>query len=257
VAADRFVRQGDARDLADRLRALRPDYQTQRRELSAKRAATVLGQAAHELTRVSQALQLLRPAETMDASAALSTRIAALDQVNTLNGLPFQLLAGRVQAEYAPLALSAAAQTAQPVEALHIERAMIQWHLARGQYVQAVGLGREWLVTWMLLHAGFDDPLDKTTRDETERVITTANKERQAQSGSLGDRGFSTGRTLRKISQAATALDLYNTLGELRNDIMHAGKRRSPGTAKDLAERVAKQCRRLDELPLPLQGDAG
>lgn len=257
VAADRFVRQGDGRDLADRLRALRPDYQTQRHDPAAKQSATLLGQAAHELTRVSQALYLLRPAETMDASAALPARIQALDQVTILSGLPFQLLAGQVQAEYMPLALPAAAQAAQPVEALRVERTMIQWHLGRGQYVQAVGLGREWLVTWMLLHAGFADPLDSAAREEVEQMITTAGRERQRQSGRFAAQSFSTGRELHAIPQVAGALDLYNTLSTLRNDIMHAGKRRNPGSVADLAKQVDKHCRRLDALPLPNSGDAG
>lgn len=257
VAADRFVRQGDARDLADRLRALRPDYQDQRRDATAKQSATVLGQAAHELTRVSQALQLLRPAETMDASAALQARVAALSEVTLLSGLPFGLLAGRVQAEYAPLALSTPAQTAQPIKALRIERAMIQWHLARGQYVQAVGLGREWLVTWMLLHAGFSDPLDKATRDVVEGVITTAGQECKQQSGQFGPHRFSTGHELDAIPQVTHALDLYSILGNLRNDIMHAGKRRNPSPAKELAQGVNKHCLRLFELPLPGEGNAG
>lgn len=257
VAADRFVRQGDAQDLADRLRALRPDYQVQQRDPAAKQTSLLLSNAAGEMTRVSQALQLLRPAETMEAIAALPGKLDALREVTLLGTLPFGLISERVKTEYGPLALAAEAQQATPVEALRIERDMIQWHLGRGQYVQAVGLGREWLVTWMLLHAGFDDPLDGDTRNEVERTITTANKERQSQHGPFGDHTFSTGMKLRKIPQAATALDLYNTLGDLRNDIMHAGKRHNPTPAKELAEGVNKHCLRLFELPLPGEGNAG
>ncbi|RIK53111.1 MAG: hypothetical protein DCC57_08890 [Chloroflexi bacterium] len=181
----------------------------------------------------------------------------ALREVTLLGTLPFRLISERVKAEYGPLALDAKAQQATPVEALRIEREMIQWHLGRGQFVQAVGLGREWLVTWILLHAGFVDPLDKATRREVEGVIATANTERQDSGGSFGDHAFSTGMKLRKIPQAATALDLYNTLGNLRNDIMHAGKRHNPSKAAVLAEGVNKHCRRLYQLPLPTEGDAG
>ncbi len=256
VAADRFVRQGDAQDLAARLNSLIPDRQVLSHDLAARQTKKLLKDAASELTHVSQALQLLRPAETMDAIALLPGKIDALRQVTLLGTLPFGLVADRVKAEYAPLALAANAQQVRPVEALRIEREMIQWHLDRSQFVQAVGLGREWLVTWMLLHAGFGDPLCKATREEVERVITTANKERQAQSGAFGDHVFSTGKKLRKIPQAATALDLYNTLGDLRNDIMHAGKRPNPSKAATLAGGVEKHCRRLFELPLPDSGDA-
>lgn len=255
VAADRFVRLGDASVLAERLRDLRPDYLEQRRDPAAKEAGLLLSNAANEMTRVSQALQLLRPAETMDASALLQDKIDALSQVTQLNTLPFGLVSDRVKAEYATLAMPLDAQAARPVEALRIERHMIDWHLQRGQYTQAVGLAREWLVTWALLHAGFTDPLDRDVRGEIENAINTANKERQQQRGKFGPQVLSSGMDLRQIPKAAAVLDLYNALSSLRNDIMHAGKRRAWASVNQLADQVTKQCRRLHELPLPTETD--
>ncbi|HXF60001.1 MAG TPA: TM1812 family CRISPR-associated protein, partial [Caldilineaceae bacterium] len=256
VAADRFVRLGDAQDLAARLRAARPHYTVQQQDPQARRAGEALGQAARAMTRVSQALELLRPAEAMEASAALPKQIAALAQLPALNTLPFRLLADQVVSSYAPLAMDKATQQQQSAEALRIEREMVERYLQWGHYVQAAGLAREWLVTWTLLQAGFGDPLESGARKEVEHNLGAAGKEREHNHGRFGSYPLSTGKDLRQLPHAATLLDLYQQLGDVRNDIMHAGKRPQPIPAATLAEKVQRLCARLREFPLPSEGDA-
>src|SRR5690606_42303 len=183
VAADRFVRLGDASVLAERLRDLRPDYLEQRRDPAAKEAGLLLSNAANEMTRVSQALQLLRPAETMDASALLQDKIDALSQVTQLNTLPFGLVSDRVKAEYATLAMPLDCPAALRAEARRRGRPRMEGHVHRAQCPPSVGLDREWLATSALPHAGFTDPLERDVRGEIQDAINTANKERQQQRG--------------------------------------------------------------------------
>jgi hypothetical protein len=75
----------------------------------------------------------------------------------------------------------------------------------------------------------------------------------QKRSGKM-DRSNKTTSTpidMSSIPQRKTAVDLYSALGNTRNDLLHAGKRRSPQTAARLEKQIVKLCNRLDELLLP------
>jgi hypothetical protein len=45
-------------------------------------------------------------------------------------------------------------------------------------------------------------------------------------------------------------LNLYQQLGDLRNDMMHAGKRRKPRDSREMEKQIKDLCARLQELPL-------
>ena len=165
TAADRFIRFGDASDLARHLRAEKPEqFQAEtplpqvitvdmlRKSSPVRKPAPQPGQQANRLARVansleriSHALRLIRPNEAMDASARLDRELSdplALYSIKA-NARPFLLLADSIRKAYKQLALFSNQQREMPALALKHERDMIDWLLKHKQYAQAVAIARE------------------------------------------------------------------------------------------------------------------
>jgi len=249
IAADRFTRFGDARDLAERLRAATSRHYPANPK--AGRQAKGIRLAANAMDEVSLALRLIRPAETMTAIETLQSRLA--DGVEAIHNYarPFRPLAQQVTDTYAPLAMGSKAQMQNPVGALARERRMVSWYLERRQYVQAMAIAREWIISWALLQLGFDDVLEKDMREEVEKAIGRANAQRREQHGAFGNRYFETRKSLNDIPQIARALKLYEEIGSARNDLLHAGKRPSAMKAGAMERKIKELCDALQSLPLP------
>ena len=257
VAADRFTRFGDARDLASLLRQAKPQL-TGPPTAEEREIGMTLGHAAKALDQVSNALRLIRPAEALDASDKLQVRLLDATQTTQKHARPFAPFIHTVTNTFAPLALSREQATRDLQAVLARERAMVHWYLDRQQYVQAIAVAREWLVTWTLAHLGFKDQFDGNIRHAVERALG-AEIQRLRQSGS--DRADSdlTGVDeqntvsieLSAVSNISEAVDLYANLGNARNDLLHAGKRQSPFSAKSLPQLITRWCSRLDATTAP------
>lgn len=251
TAADRFIRFGDAGDLAEQLRKVRPSWEDQRADPTKREEAKRLSFAARSLDDVSMALRLIRPGEAMDASSELNRRLADASQSIQVNARPFVSLVRSITDAYAPLAMPSTQQKVDKVSQLANERRMVDWLLDRKQYVQAVAVAREWIISWTMAQVEMDDILDQLKRREVEEILGKALRERQGRHGSFNDARFPNGNTLRSIGQISQALDIYVKLVDARNDLLHAGKRRNPGKAKDMEKIVKNLCPRLAELRLP------
>lgn len=251
VAADRFVRFGDAHDLADQLRSAKPDFKAQQASVDVRDEAMRLGQAARALDDVSLSLRLIRPAEAMVASAQLQTRLTDATASAQQYALPFIPLSQQVTDAYAPLALSQDEQKRDPAAALAHERRMVQWYLKRSQFVQALAVAREWIVSWAMIYLKMLPLTEKYNRDEVERAFGKANDQRRQNRGAYDDYTFSTGATLRSLPRASDALKLYKLVGDARNDLLHAGKRPAPQAANEMEKNIRRLCVQLDQLPLP------
>ena len=251
TAADRFTRFGDASDLADHLRAAKPGWQDQQADPAKRDQAIRLSGAATSLSSVSMALRLIRPSEAMNASSELKRQLLDASQSIQAHARPFVPLVRSITDAYAPLAMPISQQEADLVSQLACERDMVYWLLERKQYVQAVAIAREWIISWVMAEVGMDDFLDRHERDEVENVIRNALQERRGGHGAFSDATLSNGKTLRSIGQISKALHIYSDLGGVRNDLLHAGKRPDPGKAQKLEERLKRNCLRLSELQLP------
>jgi len=252
MAANRFTHFGDAQELARQLEATKPDpRQVAKQEINGW-ASSGMAKAVKALTDVSLALRLIRPAEAMDASSRLQTRLSDAIQGISTYARPFVPLSQQVADAYAPLALSKAAQQEDVAATLAKERRMVGWYLERKQYVQALAVAREWIVSWAMVHAKMTNLVDKDSREEVENTIGRANKQRERQSGAFDDHTFSTDVRLRAIPQTGFALNLYERLGKTRNDLLHAGKRPDPQPAQSMERSINSLCAELEKLKLPL-----
>jgi len=255
VAADRFVRFGDAHDLAERLRASKPDYRQQQHDPGQRRIAKTLSDTAKALDSVSSALRLIRPNDAIIASDKLQTDLTDATQGIQSFARPFQPLSRRVISEYAPLAANQEIYSSDLTVALDRERRLVYWYLDRRQYVQAMAVAREWIVTWALAHLGYSDQFDKEARGQIERAMGAQIQKRSGKAGYDSRPDPTIKVDLTDVPQLKTAIDLYSALGNTRNDLLHAGKRRAPQPANRMEKQIIKLCNRLDELPL--LGDLG
>lgn len=251
TAADRFIRFGDASDLARQLRAEKPDQiqaetalpqvitvDMLRKSGPERKPAPQPGQQANRLARVansleriSHALRLIRPNEAMDASARLDRELSdplATYSIKT-NARPFLLLADPIRKAYKQLALFSNQQREKPALALKHERNMIDWLLKRKQYAQAVAIAREWTISWVLLQMGTPELEDRYRREDASDILT--------------DSGPCAG-----VDQLETAREIYGKLRMVRNDLLHAGKNGDALPAQEMKEQLMEACLRLSEL---------
>lgn len=246
-ASNQFIRFGDATALADQLLAAQPHYTLQQQDDAARRFSQQLGDAAGTLNTISHALRLILPDQAMEASDKLR---GVLTNAATATGelaRPFTVLADRVADAYAPLGLSHPHAEESRVASLSSERRMVQWYLERSLLVQAVVLGREWLVTWGVVQAGLGDPYDnKRVRDEVERAFAAASSGR----GYYPDHVFSSGHRLYDVPSHAQAIGLFGKLGNVRNVLCHANKRLDHVSARKLETNARKWCQELNSLPI-------
>ncbi|MCY4072799.1 MAG: TIGR02221 family CRISPR-associated protein [Chloroflexi bacterium] len=254
TAADRFIRFGDASDLARHLRAEKPDQiqadnplpqvitvdmlrrsgPERKPDPQPGQQANRLARVANSMERVSHALRLIRPNEAMDASARLDRELSdplALYSIKA-NAPPFLLLAGPIREAYQQLAILSSQQREMPALALQHERDMIGWLLKRKQYAQAVAIAREWTISWVLLQTGASDFEDRECRQSASDILLDS--------------------ALRPdIDQLEMAREIHEELRKVRNDLLHAGKNSGALRAQEMEKELMKVCPRLFELKLP------
>jgi CRISPR-associated DxTHG motif protein len=243
VGADRFVRFGDARDLAQRLTVqherIRPDPRTASKAEMVAWSQSPIKYTASNLTKVSQALRVVRPAEAMHASHVVTTQLPEAMRSIELLARPFAPLSQHVVESFAPIALEHKTQGDQPERALETERRLIGWYLQRRQTFQAVALAREWLISWIMVQVGMAGQLmDKEARLKAERAI--GQQVQRLQERLPEDAGVGVLPDLSGIANINDVAQLFNRLGDLRNDLMHAGKRKG-ALAAETVENTAQE----------------
>lgn len=252
-ASDQFIRSGNATYLAEQIRQAKPDYLQQQEKPTVREQSIQMSQAANALTEVSRALRLILPDQAMSASETLQTTLGSAASALNEYAQPFSVLAQRVINVYAPLALASPRSQANNIASMNREKQLIQWYLERNQLVQAVAIAREWLVSWGVLQAGYTDMYDKQIRKEIEDAFGRANDQKRNQSGAFDDYKFNSGKRLREFGQLKTALTLFEQVGDVRNTLLHAGKRPFTEPAETLEKKVKNLCQQLQQLPLPIE----
>ena len=250
AAADRFNRTGDARFLATLLK----DQKKVMAEATNGDPASLqevgnLSNLAGTLTSVSQSLRLIRPEQAMQQIAGLEERVEralpALERTATAR--PFALLLESVIETYRPLAHSNPQAPENLAAGLEVERQMIRWYHDRQQWVQAVSLAREWLLSWVMVRLGMSNLTTLSARQRVENVVGSEAAEYLAakQSGKNYVPVF-----LANIVDIEYVLGLWLDLTKVRNDIDHAGKRENPQSPASLIDNLTQCIQRLDALPL-------
>ncbi len=99
-----------------------------------------------------------------------------------------------------------------------------------------------------MLHLGMTEMTDREIRGAVEEAFGI---EQQRVQGNDAVASTAVHQRLLLIDNVAVAISLYAELGDLRNDLLHAGKRASARPSKTLARAVPKLCGQIDDLELP------
>lgn len=229
TATDAFLRYGRADGLAELLNILPSTTQ-----------APVTG--AHQLTSslrsLTSALHTSRPAEVMQHSASLDRAIQRFhDDAPHGEAAAFEplgLLLGRIEHEYRPFAHPDPHRQDQAREIVDRQLDIIEWYAAKGMYVQAFTLAREWLVSVVLAEVG-EDIYDRDMRLFAEAALGgfTKTNERVRRQVPPSIRSVGSNQHLRR---------LWEDIRRLRNDLAHAGMSRNARRASDVEAQVAGVC---------------
>jgi hypothetical protein len=184
----------------------------------------------------------------MDASAQVCAQLPAALASSAALAQPFTLLGHHMLESFKPIALDRQTQQRNPQQALVTERRLIGWYLDRNQVFQAVALAREWLISWAMVQLGMqEDLLGKNTRSSVEKELGQALQQRKQKTTDVA--AEETQVDLSALPSHEEIVQLYGELGDLRNDLMHAGKRKGALPAQKVEERAHTLYGRLKALP--------
>jgi len=250
AAADRFNRTGDARYLASLAEEQHKQLAlaSQEDHLLLEQAGK-LGNLANILINISHSLRLIRPHQAMQHISNLSKQIQEAQPAlkRSAAARPFNLLLQNVLDSYGPLALIDPLNKRNQLETLGVERVMIKWYEEREQWVQAVSLAREWLVSYLMIKSGEKTITKLNLRRGFEDLINSESiKLAQAKKSNRSYEPVS----LNGISDLENILGLWNQLTDTRNDILHAGMRENAGKPEGLISRIQSCIQSIENLVL-------
>ena len=222
TATDQFIQTGNGEALASLLHSSNSTTENL--------AASIKG--------IAQGLQLLRPMDVMRESALLPDRIKEATPIISQSVPPFESLLERVEKDYGKFGLANPEEyTANSKFSLIRQLKMIEWYAEKGQTVQALSLAREWLPSLLCYHFELD-PLDKPNRDEIELLL--AGGTGKGSEGVPGRKSTYLDQWLEISKKTRTQLtNLWggqSNLAKLRNDVLHAGFRKNPKSAKKILD---------------------
>jgi CRISPR-associated DxTHG motif protein len=236
--AEALLERGDAGLIADKMIAA---HQTLR--LTGTGTPARLKTLGQKLQDFSQALHLSRPREVMrTAHELLSLLEEARDEFQRW-ALPFALLAEQIRRELEPLAF--AKPDALSRENLERQVGLVEYYLRKGLVVQAITLAREWVVSFVLLYGGKEEWregwLKHSNREEAEQALGAA-------AARLRGENAEPPEWFDRLSNKEELGELWNKLGNLRNDLAHCAMRENARSARAIeqdAQKISQELRKL------------
>lgn len=251
VAADRFIRSGDSRDMGALLKDFSAEIKREGKYAgTAIQRALPLEDAAHSLNRATDALFLLRPYSAMREIDILKKNFRRIfDSRMSENQMsPLYRLLEKIDRSYSKLGNAEPEKEDAAAETLDQERQLIFWYHEHGHLMQSISLAREWLISWVMYRDGKLNLLDRKLREDCEKRINdfTHNEQSWQSTDFIG--AFMNGKTFH---------DLWREVTNIRNDIAHAGKNYHPNEADALIRRINKQIQVIQGMDLPTETDNG
>jgi CRISPR-associated DxTHG motif protein len=236
--AEALLERGDAGLIADKMIAAQ---QTLRRTGTGTPAR--LKTLGEKLQDFSQALHLSRPREVMrTAHKLLSLLEEARDEFQRW-ALPFALLAEQIRRELEPLAF--AKPDALSRENLERQVGLVEYYLRTGLVVQAITLAREWVISFVLLYGGKEEWrkgwLKHSNREEAEQALGAAAARQRGENAELPE-------WFDRLPNKEELGELWNKLGDLRNDLAHCAMRENARSARAIeqdAKEISQKLRKL------------
>ena len=206
---------------------------------------THLKNMASRLSDLSDALLTNRILAAQAAAAELIIQLDGAKQEVADWAQPFNVLLDQVQRTYQPLALQNPEDLTNRRESLIGQHEQIRWYIQNQQYLQAITLAREWLISWGCYQLN-KDWISDSERNEVERTMGAwqlAKREKR----DLPDLPIS------DVEHGAKSIELFNDLHDLRNDLAHCGMRPDPRRANRAITQVKNIVETLNEFIRDIQ----
>lgn len=233
-----FLRHLDAAALATLFAARQDRAHREQREPPPR----LLKPFANNLARFTAAVRLSRPAEAFLAAHLLHERIDAVEHEVAADLPALRPLLDRLDV----IAAFGTEESVLDRDLLARQRSLIRYQLDHGLVLQAVELGREWLVNLLVLRLGcpaerwVDWPVRETVgRTATGAVL--ARQRREYRPTDLSDR-------FEALPDADGIASVWQAIGDLRNDLAHCGMNEQPKAVRVIERRAAAVVAALEAL---------
>lgn len=245
TATDKFMKTGDAKELAGLLRdEHKSAWKDKDRPKSEK--PKNLESFANKLESLSTALQTVRTGEIAEYSSLLGSQLdQAEGEIEQLTK-PFLPLLEKIRDEYSKFT--------EPT--LQAQRELICWYAKHGHLVQASILAREWSISLLAHRLSLSQEImesDVRVRDDLASALNSyvceSYNEGDVNNGS--DRAKEFLERLKALEDRDSIRSLWSRIRDLRNDIAHCGFRKDlPIKAKDVKSKVEDIISRLNKIKL-------
>ena len=195
------------------------------------------------LENLSAALLTNRSLETQTTAANLVTQLDEAKQEVDEWAQPFGVLFNQIQNTYQPLALQEPKDPMKRRESLIGQHQQIKWYIQNQQYLQAITLAREWLISYNCYKLNKDWIKD---REEVEEMMGEWGQAKQ-EGRDLPDVPIS------GVKYGQESMQLFNDLHDLRNDLAHCGMRPDPRRARRAVTQVENIVKRLNNFIQKIQ----
>lgn len=250
-AAEQFFETGSAAKFDRLLSETQRGLHRETNQPADRALPTSLASIGSTLQKASDNLLLLRVGSLAESSASVVRQLQRKDAPVEINGYarPFLEVAEYVGNELARF---------QDTD-LNTLRELVGWLAERGHTATAITLAREWLISWLCLYMGHHghvtDPALRKPADDLFGVLAGEPQKMVTCGGSIR---ASLKQVQRKLAQTSGDADTViknfrkaaSSIGESRNDLNHAGFRKSPTPAATLRSSALQLQKNLNELPL-------
>lgn len=225
-ATENFIKKGDATLLSELIINIHNQAYKSKNDYLPKGLKSV-GQKLSDMTK---AFSVVRPQEILNIAKELPEKITQsyLDTDNLSKAKPFKSLLDKITEKFAKFSID---ETVFSESGINAQAEIIQYYLDTKQYQQAVTLSRELVVSKVCSIYNFDM---LTQREQAENLLNNAIR---------NDNPF-----LQMTEKGKKFADVWQNLGNIRNDINHAGMRESPIPANSLIQQIEKLCNKTIEL---------
>lgn len=237
-AIDGFLRHLDAADLAELFVGTQDRAHREGRDP----LPLLLKPFANNLVRFTAAVRLARPTEAFLAAHLLHERFGAVEHEVAVDLPALRPLLDRLDT----IATFGADESRLDRALLARQRALVRYQLDHGLVLQAVELGREWLVNLLVLRLGCDRDcwLDRDLRHRVSRTATGAMLSRQRRPFEPTDLSDH----FEDLPDADGIVSVWMAIGDLRNDLAHCGMNEQPMPVRVIERRTAAVVAALEAL---------
>ncbi len=228
IAVGQFVKLGNAELLQTILEELHTTAHKQGQEIKPKQ----LKNYGAILRKITESFSLNRPAEILENASILADKTSHVkdDVKNLYYAKPLGMLLDKIESNFSPLSMKK--NDLFTPSGFNAQCYMIKYYLETHQFVQAVTLSREVIVSKLCALDNLD-PLKRDTREAKEKYLNSLEQINRI--------------TLNPDGKTVELVRLWSRIRDIRNDIDHSGMNRNPTPAKTLIENVNDYCSQVIE----------